>query len=55
MIKYECDMCGSQSEDQRKFSYVRFLEGKKTFLLCKRCENNVVRFVESHKESPTGV
>lgn len=55
MIKYECDMCGNQSEDMKKFSYVRFLEGKKTFLLCRRCENNVVRFVESHKESPTGV
>ena len=54
MIKYECDMCGAQSESQKKFSYIRFQEGKKTFLVCKRCENDVVRFVESHKESPSG-
>ena len=53
MLKYECDMCGSQSESQKKFSYVRLLEGKKTFLLCKRCENAVVRFIESQKESPS--
>ena len=51
MIKYECDMCGAQSESLNKFSYVRFLGGKKTFLLCRRCENAVIRFVESHKES----
>lgn len=53
MLKYECDMCGAQSERPNKFSYTRFLEGKKTFLLCKRCENAVVRFIESHKESPS--
>ena len=30
MIKYECDMCGHQDEDMKKFSYVRFLDGKWT-------------------------
>ena len=55
MLKYECDMCGAQSESPNKFSYIRFHDGRKTFLLCARCEESVIRFIESHKESPTEV
>ena len=55
MIKYGCDMCGAQNESMNKFSYIRFHDGKKTFLPCARCEDSVIKFIEIHKESPTEV
>ena len=52
MIKYECDMCGKQTEHPLDFTKVGSRQGK-DYHICESCWDKVIRFIEKHKESPT--
>lgn len=59
MIIYECDMCGKQAQSIADFLEVSFFQPLqflrvKQFMVCRKCGNLIVEFVENFKRNMGG-